>query len=156
MEFRISTHPGKHGDIFLSLVSNSFLQTWIFLTSATGGVPTILSAPIVFFLADSPGTAKSLPQNTQTLAVERLRTRNTTAKHKVHWKQFFAGLGDNQNYIHTAIHFCCNYSFAGLSNFLLTIVADMGYTSINAQGLAASPYFAAFLLCVVVAFVSGR
>jgi hypothetical protein len=122
-----------------------------------GGLPTILSAPIVFcFLADSPGTAKFLLQDTQTLAVERLRTRNTTAKHKVHWKQFFAGLGDYQNYINTAIHFCCNYSFAGLSNFLQLIVADMGYTSTNAQGLTAPPYFAAFLLCVVVAFAFDR
>jgi len=119
------------------------------------GIPTILFAPVVFFfLADSPGSAKFLPQDDRTLAVERLQTRDTTAKHKVNWKQFFAGLGDYQNYIHTAIHFCCNYSFAGLSNFLPTIVADMGYTSINAQGLTAPPYFAAFLLCVLVAFLS--
>jgi hypothetical protein len=105
------------------LVSNSFLQIWIFLTSATGGVPTILFALIVFFfLADFPGTAKFLPQDTQTLAVERLQTHDTTAKHKVPWKQFFAGLGDYQNYIHTAIHFCFNYSFAELSNFLPTIL----------------------------------
>ncbi|KAH8792761.1 hypothetical protein F5882DRAFT_459875 [Hyaloscypha sp. PMI_1271] len=50
-----------------------------------GGVPTILSAPIVvfFFLADFPGTAKFLLQDTQTLAVECLQTRDTTAKHKV-------------------------------------------------------------------------
>jgi hypothetical protein len=67
------------------LVSNSFIPTWIFLTSATGGVPTILSALIVvfFFLADFPGTAKFLLQDTQTLAVECLQTRDTTAKHKV-------------------------------------------------------------------------
>ncbi|PMD36045.1 MFS general substrate transporter [Hyaloscypha variabilis F] len=121
------------------------------------GIPTILFAPIVyFFLADSPGTAKFLQQEDQTLAIERLQTRDTTAKSKIHWKQFFAGLGDYQNYIHTAIHFCCNYSFAGLSNFLPTIVADMGYTSANAQGLTAPPYFAAFVLCVIVAFVSDR
>ncbi|CZR58203.1 probable permease of the major facilitator superfamily [Phialocephala subalpina] len=121
------------------------------------GLPTILFAPIVyFFLADSPGTAKFLDTPTQTTAIERLATRDTTAKSKVNWKQFFAGIADYQNYIHTIIHFCCNYSFAGLSNFLPTIVADMGYTSINAQGLTAPPYFAAFLLCVVVAFVSDR
>ena len=111
---------------------------------------------VFFFLADSPSTAKFLQVDDQTLAIERLETRDTTAKHKIQWHQFFAGLGDYQNYIHTAIHFCCNYSFAGLSNFLPTIVADLGYTSINAQGLTAPPYFAAFLLCVVVAFASDR
>ncbi|KAF4629374.1 hypothetical protein G7Y89_g8770 [Cudoniella acicularis] len=121
------------------------------------GIPTILFAPVVFFyLADSPRTAKFLDIDDQTFAIERLQTRDTTAKSKVHWKQFFAGLTDYQNYIHTAIHFCCNYSFAGLSNFLPTIIADMGYNSINAQGLTAPPYFAAFLLCVVAAFFSDR
>ncbi|KAH8672826.1 retrograde regulation protein 2 [Tricladium varicosporioides] len=121
------------------------------------GIPTIIFAPIVFFLlADSPGTARFLSEEDKTLAVERLQARDTTAKNKVHWKQFFAGLTDYQNYVHTAIHFCCNYSFAGLSNFLPTIVEDMGYTSINAQGLTAPPYFASFLLCALVAFASDR
>lgn len=68
----------------------------------------------------------------------------------------FKGLADYKNYIHTAIHFCCNFSFAGLSNFLPTILNDMGYTSINSQGLAAPPYFTSFLLCIVAAVVSDR
>jgi MFS family permease len=55
-----------------------------------------------------------------------------------------------------AIHFCCNYSFAGLSNFLPTIIEEMGYTSVTAQGLSAPPYFASFLLCIVAAIVSDR
>ena len=50
----------------------------------------------------------------------------------------------------------CNYSFAGLSNFLPTIVKAMGYTSVNAQGLTAPVYFTSFLLCVAAAFVSDR
>lgn len=32
----------------------------------------------------------------------------------------------------------------------------MGYTSINAQGVAAPPYFVSFLLCIVAAVVSDR
>ena len=44
----------------------------------------------------------------------------------------------------------------GLSNFLPTIVHDMGYSSVTAQGLTAPPYFAAFLCCVAVAFFSDR
>ena len=108
------------------------VETRIHLTAGAEGIPTILFAPVVyFFLADSPGTAKFLNSDDQTTAVERLQARDTTAKNKVHWKQFFAGLTDYQNYVHTAIHFCCNYSFAGLSNFLPTIVNDMGYTSIS-------------------------
>lgn len=50
----------------------------------------------------------------------------------------------------------CNYSFAGLSNFLPTIIKDMAYSSISAQGLTAPVYFASFLLCIAAAFVSDR
>lgn len=108
------------------------------------------------FLADSPGTAKFLNEHEQTGAVERLQTVDRTAKGKMQWKQVFAGLTDYKNYVHTLIHFCCNYSFAGLSNFLPTIIEEMGYSSINAQGLSAPAYFVSFLLCFAAAYMSDR
>ena len=85
-----------------------------------------------------------------------MQTRDHTKKSGIHWKQFFAGIADYRNIVHTLIHFMCNYSFAGLSNFLPTIVKAMGYTSVNAQGLTAPVYFTSFLLCVAAAFVSDR
>jgi MFS family permease len=111
---------------------------------------------VFFFLADSPADAKFLTEDEQTDAVERLQTVDRTAKTKVQWKQVIAGLTDYQNYMHTMIHFCCNYSFAALSNFLPTIVRDMGYSSINAQGLTAPVYFTAFLCCLFAAWFSDR
>lgn len=121
------------------------------------GAPTVLFAPVVFFLLpDGPGQAKFLTENEQTLAVERMQTKDRTAKTKVQWTQFFAGLTDYRNVVHTLIHFMCNYSFAGLSNFLPTIVKSMGYSSVDANGLTAPIYFASFLLCVIAAFVSDR
>ncbi|KAL5356830.1 major facilitator superfamily domain-containing protein [Aspergillus floccosus] len=138
------------------------IAPWRFLfiiatTRTTEGAPTVLFAPVVFFfLPDSPGSAKFLTEHEQTQAVERLHTMDRTAKNRMEWKQVLRGLTDYKNYIHMSIHFCCNYSFAGLSNFLPTIIEEMGYTSINAQGLAAPPYFASFLLCVVAAVLSDR
>jgi MFS family permease len=127
------------------------------LTANIEGAPTILFGAVVyFFLADSPGTAYFLDEEDQTQAVERLQTIDRTAKSKVKWSQIFAGLTDYQNYVHALIHFCCNYSFAGLSNFLPVIVKDMGYSSINAQGLTAPAYFASFLCCVLAAWISDR
>ncbi|KAJ9640386.1 hypothetical protein H2201_002566 [Coniosporium apollinis] len=121
------------------------------------GAPTVLFALVVyFFLADSPGTAKFLTEAEQTEAVERMQQLDRTAKTKVNKKQFLSGLTDYKPYIHTMIHFGCNYSFAALSNFLPTIVNGMGYSSINAQGLTAPAYFVAFLLCVVAAFTSDK
>lgn len=77
---------------------------------------------VYFFLADSPGTAKFLTEAEQTEAVERMQQLDRTAKTKVNKKQFLSGLTDYKPYIHTMIHFGCNYSFAALSNFLPTIV----------------------------------
>lgn len=121
------------------------------------GAPTIAFAPIVYFLlADSPANAKFLTEDQQTEAVERLQVRDHTAKEKINWKQFLMGMADYQNYIHTLIHFSCNYSYASLSNFLPTIVASMGYSSINAQGVIAPAYFAGFLMCILSAYISDR
>lgn len=121
------------------------------------GIPTVLFSVVVFFfLADAPDKASFLNEGEQTEALERLNTIDRTAKSKVQWSQVFDGLRDYQNYFHAAMHFCCNYSFAGLSNFLPTIVKDMGYTSVNAQGLTAPAYFGSFLCCLFAAWVSDR
>ncbi|KAF9772134.1 hypothetical protein IL306_010192 [Fusarium sp. DS 682] len=120
------------------------------------GAPTIAFAPVVyFFLIDSPATAKFLTEEERYLAVQRLQGRDTSKK-AVSWREIVAGIIDYKNYVHAIIHFCCNFSFAALSNFLPTIVNAMGYSSINAQGLTAPAYFAAFLLCIATAFISDR
>lgn len=77
------------------------------------GIPTVAIAPFVwFFLADSPEKAKFLKEDEQTQALERLETVDRTAKNKLQWQQIVSGLGDYQNYFHTVMHFCCNFSFA--------------------------------------------
>ncbi|KAI9035833.1 MFS transporter [Aspergillus affinis] len=132
------------------------ISSWRYLFIIEGA-PTVLFSVIVFFyLPDSPGTAKFLSESEQTQAVERLQTVDMTAKTRLEWNQVFNGLKDYKNYVHMLVHFCCNYSFAGLSNFLPTIIQEMGYTSINSQGLSAPPYFVSFLLCVVAAIISDK
>ncbi|KAI7764252.1 hypothetical protein LZL87_012661 [Fusarium oxysporum] len=120
------------------------------------GAPTIAFAPVVyFFLIDSPATAKFLTEEERYFAVQRVQGPDG-AKKNVNWRQIIAGILDYKNYVHSIIHFCCNFSFAALSNFLPTIVSAMGYSSINAQGLTAPAYFTAFLLCMGAAFFSDR
>ncbi|KAJ6051470.1 hypothetical protein N7499_010834 [Penicillium canescens] len=132
------------------------IEPWRYLFIIEGAPTVLFSVVVFFFLPDSPGSASFLNERQQTEAVERLQAFDTTAKNKVRWSQVLSGLSDYKNYIHMSIHFCCNYSFAGLSNFLPTIIQHMGYTSINAQGLAAPPYLASFLCCVAAAFLSDR
>lgn len=113
--------------------------------------------PIVwFFLMDHPSTAKFLTEEQRTLAVERMETRDTTKKSVLSKQQLFAGLTDYKNYAHAILHFCCNYSFAGLSNFLPTIIHNMGYDSIDAQGLTAPPYLGAFVTSILIAWLSDK
>ncbi|KAG5761598.1 hypothetical protein H9Q72_010284 [Fusarium xylarioides] len=120
------------------------------------GAPTIAFAPVVyFFLIDSPATAKFLTEEERYFAVQRVQGPDG-AKKNVNWRQIIAGILDYKNYVHAIMHFCCNFSFAALSNFLPTIVNAMGYSSINAQGLTAPVYFTAFLLCMGAAFFSDR
>ncbi|KAK1986443.1 major facilitator superfamily transporter [Colletotrichum cereale] len=132
------------------------LEPWRYLFIIEGAPTVLFSAVVFFYMPDSPGTANFLTEEEKTHAIERLQVYDSTKKNGVSWKQVFAGFSDYQNYVDTAIHFCCNYSFAGLSNFLPTIVADMGYSSISAQGLTAPVYFVAFLCCIAAALVSDK
>jgi MFS family permease len=90
------------------------------------------------------------------MAVERIQERDTIAKASVNWTHYLKGLTDWKPWVHAFIQFCWNYSFASLNNFTPTIIKNLGYTSVKAQGLSAPPYLGAFLCCVAAAFISDR
>ncbi|OAQ79065.1 repressible alkaline phosphatase precursor [Purpureocillium lilacinum] len=132
------------------------LAPWRLLFIIEGSL-TVLFAPVAYFLLiDSPSTAPFLSKEDKVLAVQRLQVKDSTAKGGVKWKQVVAGFSDYKNYVHALIHFCANYSFSALSNFLPSIVKDLGYDSVKAQGLTAPAYFAAFLVCVAASYASDR
>ncbi|KAL3955932.1 hypothetical protein ACCO45_008778 [Purpureocillium lilacinum] len=132
------------------------LAPWRLLFIIEGSL-TVLFAPVAYFLLiDSPSTAPFLSKEDKVLAVQRLQLKDSTAKGGVKWKQVVAGFSDYKNYVHALIHFCANYSFSALSNFLPSIVKDLGYDSVKAQGLTAPAYFAAFLVCVAASYASDR
>lgn len=54
------------------------------------------------------------------------------------------------------MYFSCNVSFSSLSAFLPTILKEMGFTAINAQGLSAPPYFAALLVTLLTTYLADR
>lgn len=54
------------------------------------------------------------------------------------------------------MYFSCNVSFSSLPVFLPTILEDMGFTAINAQGLTAPPYFASFLVTIATTWLADR
>ncbi|KAK9343056.1 hypothetical protein V1522DRAFT_460516 [Lipomyces starkeyi] len=52
--------------------------------------------------------------------------------------------------------FSCNVSFSSLPVFLSTILTQMGFNSIHAQGLDAPPYFLSFHLCTASTWIADR
>jgi dipeptide/tripeptide permease len=54
------------------------------------------------------------------------------------------------------MYFSCNVSFSSLPVFLPTILTGMGYTSINAQGLTAPPYFLSFVMCILTTYIADK
>ena len=54
------------------------------------------------------------------------------------------------------MYFSCNVSFSSLPVFLPTILKEMGFTAVNAQGLSAPPYFISFLVTIGSTFIADR
>lgn len=74
----------------------------------------------------------------------------------INFAQSFDAFKDYKCYFQAFTLFLLQTSFASLPAFLPTIVKEMGFTSIQAQGLSAPPYFLAWLVCICVSFISDR
>ncbi|CAD6564658.1 MAG: hypothetical protein ASARMPRED_005625 [Alectoria sarmentosa] len=137
---------------------HSSLSNWrlLFLVE---GLPTILLAPIAFFLIpDSPDNARFL--NVEEKAIAKSRAVRQTGKSEriggVSLKELAQTLHDAKAWCYGLMYFSVNVSYASLPVYLPTILAKMGYSSINAQGLSAPPYFAAYLFANITTFIADR
>jgi MFS family permease len=54
------------------------------------------------------------------------------------------------------MYFSCNVSYSSLPVFLPTILNQMGFTAIDAQGLTAPPFFASFLMTITTTWMADR
>lgn len=54
------------------------------------------------------------------------------------------------------MYFSCNVSFSSLPVFLPTILNEMGFTAINAQGLTAPPFFLSFLITITSTYFADK
>lgn len=125
------------------------------------GLPTIVMAGLAFlFIPDSPDTAKFLNEEERLVAKARaLRQTGSDGRERigsVNFKEVGQALLDVKNWLTAFMYFSCNVSFASLPVFLPTILEGLGFTSINAQGLTAPPYFLSFLFCLITTYVADR
>jgi cyanate permease len=54
------------------------------------------------------------------------------------------------------MYFSGNVAFSSLPVFLPTILAEMGFSSVNAQGLTAPPFFLSFLTVIATCYIADR
>ncbi|KAL1966335.1 hypothetical protein VTN77DRAFT_4688 [Rasamsonia byssochlamydoides] len=137
---------------------HSKLANWrlLFLVE---GLPTLLAVPLAWFgLPDSPAEAKFLTEEEKEVARAR-GLRRTGEEHQsrgIVWKDIGMTLLDAKAWFTALMYFSCNVSFSSLPVFLPTILKDMGFTAINAQGLTAPPYFLSFLVTIFTTWVADR
>ncbi|KAL3417371.1 major facilitator superfamily transporter [Phlyctema vagabunda] len=125
------------------------------------GLPCIVAGFATFFLMpDSPEQARFLSTEDKLVARARgVRQVGHEEGHRVgsiNWKDVGAALLDLKNYFTALMYFSCNVSFSSLPVFLPTILKEMGFSAINAQGLSAPPYFLAFLLVIGTTWLADR
>ena len=115
--------------------------------------------PIVFFfLPDSPDSARFLTAEEKRIAKARgvRQVGDGPRVGGIVWKDVLAALLDVKNFLTAFMYFSCNTSFASLPVFLPTVLNEMGFTAIDAQGLTAPPYFVAFLVTIGSAYVADK
>lgn len=54
------------------------------------------------------------------------------------------------------MYFSGNVAFSSLSVFLPTILAEMGFSNVNAQGLTAPPFFVSFITVIITCYIADR
>ncbi|KAJ7291058.1 MFS general substrate transporter [Mycena rebaudengoi] len=174
------TLPGAIGVlVFLAFglvrAKTSLLDGWI------EAIPTIIMAfMILFFLPSFPFSATFLTPRERAIAQARLNRDHKPQSHggMTGWDGFKVIIADPERvalYAHlcqlcvsllpflpahvrwlTRIYFVVNVGVATISYFLPTLIKDLGFTAINAQGLTVAPYVVGWFMVFFQAVHSDR
>ncbi|KAI6091472.1 MFS general substrate transporter [Hypoxylon rubiginosum] len=125
------------------------------------GVPSFFLAVLAFIcMPDSADTAKFLTEEEREVAkmraIQQTGAVGASRIGHVNMKDVFLSLKDFKTWLPPLMYFSCNVSFSSLPVFLPTILQNMGFTAINAQGLSAPPYFLSFAFCIVTTWIADR
>ncbi|OAQ62877.1 MFS transporter [Pochonia chlamydosporia 170] len=138
----------------------SSLANWrlLFLVE---GLATVVMAPVAYyFIPDSPDKARFLnaeeKQIVKRRAMRQVGSEPSARIGGLNAKEFLLTLIDYKAWFVSLMYFAGNVSYASLPVYLPSILNAMGYSSINAQGLSAPPYFIAFLFALITTYVADR
>lgn len=137
---------------------NPVMAKWRVLFLAEG-LPTVCMSVVAwFFLPDSPEKARFLTEEEKLVARARgVRQAGVASRTGgVVWKDLLDGLADPKGWILGLMYFSGNVAFSSLPVFLPTILKDMGFTAVHAQGLTAPPFFLSFLTVIATCYIADR
>lgn len=165
-----SSFAGVLAYLITKLGEHSPFSPWrlLFLVE---GFPSVLVAIWAWgFVPDGPGRVKWLSPRQREVAVLRLRSEKEKEDHNkenekyqgqrgkgsVNFREVFQTLKDPKCYLTALMFFSCNVAFSSMPVFLPTVIKNMGWESITAQGLTAPPYLCAFVVVLTTAHYSDR
>ncbi|EXJ66437.1 uncharacterized protein A1O5_10589 [Cladophialophora psammophila CBS 110553] len=129
---------------------------WIFILE--GLLTIIVGIASYWMVHDFPDTATFLSADDRVRVYHRLKTdQQSSAEHEAFkWKYFWASVRDWKTYTAALIYMGCGAGLYAFSIFLPTILAELGYTSTEAQLLSVPPYTAAAALTIAIGIIGDR
>ncbi|KAF8800650.1 MFS general substrate transporter [Phlegmacium glaucopus] len=155
------TLPGAIGGLLafgLTRVHTSVLEGWQFLFLVEA-IPTLIMAlMILFFLPSFPFSASFLTPRERAIAQARLNRDHKPQSHggMTGWSGFKAVVADINSWLFMLVYASFNVGVATISYFLPTLIKDLGFSSINAQGLTVAPYVVGWFMVVFQSWHSDR
>lgn len=123
------------------------------------GLPTIAVGLVGFYAIQNEGRlCRFLTDREKDIAASRtIKQFGTVSRsHSFALKDVLTSFKDIKNWCCMLMFFSLNVSFASLPVYMPTIIEDMGYSSVNAQGLSAPPYIFTFFLVLAASYFSDK
>ncbi|CAK5278165.1 unnamed protein product [Mycena citricolor] len=155
------TLPGAIGGLLafgLVRAKTSLLEGWQFLFLIEA-IPTIIMAfSILLFLPSFPFSASFLTPRERAIAQARLNRDHKPQSHggMTGVEGLKVIMADPNAWLFVLIYASFNVGVATVSYFLPTLIKNLGFTAINAQGLTVAPYAVGWLMVVFQAWHSDR
>ncbi|KAF8958103.1 MFS general substrate transporter [Flammula alnicola] len=155
------TLPGAIGGLVafgLVRAHTSLIQGWQFLFLIEAIPTLIMAVMILFFLPSFPFSATFLSPRERAIAQARLNRDHKPQSHggMTGWAGFKAIISDINSWLFMLIYASFNVGVATISYFLPTLIKNLGFSSINAQGMTVAPYLVGWFMVFLQAWHSDR
>ncbi|KAK3343441.1 major facilitator superfamily domain-containing protein [Lasiosphaeria hispida] len=138
-------------------VASMRIHTWRNIFFFEGIITIIIGLAAPIWMPTAPKDAWFLNERERRIATERLlREHRASPDEKVTWADVKRAVFCIHNYTCAMCFFLINITVQGLSVFLPTILADLGWSNTKAQLYSVPPYVAACAVAVAVAYASDK